>query len=423
MPTEPADASARKHTRFDDGALSVEEARARIMAQITPIRARERLALRAALGRVLGQDVVAPTDVPPHANSAMDGYALRSADLPAVGETALQLAGEVLAGHPFAGAVPPGTCVRIMTGGVIPEGADTVIAQERTRRADDRVVIGAGHQAGEHVRLAGEDLNRGATALAAGQRLTPADLGIIASLGYPEVAVLRRPRVAFFSTGDELRSLGRALQVGEIYDSNRYTLHGMIRRCGAIPLDMGVVEDAQGALEQALQDAAAQADAVITTGGVSVGTADHIKTVLARMGQVDFWKVNMKPGRPMAVGQLHGGTHLFGLPGNPVAAMVTFYQVVRPVLEHLAGATPAPDLFLTARTMEALPKSKGRREFQRGILEWDAQGQAKVRRTGTQGAGVLHSMSRANCFIVLPEESGSVAAGALVRVQPFAAFV
>lgn len=414
---------AAKRSRFDDGALSVEEARSRIMAQFTPVRECERLALRQALGRVLGQDVVAPMDVPAHANSAMDGYALRGADLPPEGEATLGLAGEVTAGHPFGGEVLPGTCVRIMTGGLIPQGADTVVAQEHVRVQDGQVVVGSRHKPGQHVRLAGEDLKRGATVLAAGHRLSAADLGVLASLGFPELGVLRQLRVAFFSTGDELRSLGQPLQPGEVYDSNRYTLYGMIQRCGAVPVDLGVVQDQPEALASAFEDAARQADAVITTGGVSVGVADHIKTVLSRVGQIAFWKVNMKPGRPMAVGQLNHGACFFGLPGNPVAAMVTFYQVVQPVLEYLSGTTPTAPIFITARAATALRKISGRREFQRGVVSWDAQGQATVRLAAAQGAGILRSMSQANCFIVLPEEGGPVAVGAPVRVQLFAGWV
>lgn len=414
--------STRKN-RFDDGALSVEDARARVMAQFTPVRQRERLALRQALGRILGQDIVAPVDVPAHANSAMDGYALRGTDLPGQGEAALQLVGRVMAGHPLGGEVQPGTCVRIMTGGVIPQGADTVVAQEHVRRQGDQVMIGPGHKPGQHVRHAGEDLSCGALVLQAGHRLMPADIGLIASLGFPEVSVLRQLRVAFFSTGDELRSLGQPLQPGDVYDSNRYTLHGMIRRCGAIPIDLGVVEDLPDALEQALDDAARQADVVITTGGVSVGAADHIKTVLSRVGQVGFWKVNMKPGRPMAVGRLKRDACFFGLPGNPVAAMVTFHQVVQPVLDYLSGTTPPTPVFLTARATSALRKIGGRREFQRGIVQWDEHGQATVQPAAAQGAGILRSMSQANCFIVLPEEGGPVAAGEPVRVQLFAGLV
>lgn len=405
--------------RFADGAISVEDACAHFREGFQPVTGVEVLALRDALDRVLAEDIHAPFDVPAHANSAMDGYALRGADLASDGDTRLQLIGQVLAGHPFAGKVQSGSCVQIMTGGVMPTGSDTVVAQERTQRQGDQIHIEAGQRSGQHVRQAGEDLQRGSLALQAGQRLGPAELGLLASLGMAEVRVLRRLRIAFFSTGDELRPLGQPLGPGDVHDSNRYILHGMIRRAGAVPVDLGLVEDDPQTLQRMLESASEQADVVITTGGVSVGSADHTRTVLARAGQVGFWKVNMKPGRPMAAGRLAGNTAFFGLPGNPVAAMVTFYQIVLPVLQHLSGGQVLAPMLLPARASLAMRKIPGRYEFQRGFFDYDAQGQRQVQLAARQGAGILRSMSRANCFVVLTPDDGPVQAGDMVQIQPF----
>jgi len=401
-------------------ALSLDDARARILAQLAPVALLEQVPLRAALGRILGAGVTARLDVPAHTNSAMDGYAVRAADLPAAGEAALHLVGESFAGHPFAGEVGPGQCARIMTGAVLPRGTDTVVMQEDVVAAGAQVRVGAGHRRGQHVRHAGEDLAAGATVLAAGRRVGAADLGLLASIGVAEVTVRRRLRVAFFSTGDELRSVGEPLGEGDIYDSNRYTLYGLLTRFGAEVFDLGVVRDEPAALREAFAHAGAAADVVLTSGGVSVGAADHVRDVLAEVGEVDFWKINMKPGKPVAFGRLRAGATFFGLPGNPVSAMVTFLQVVRPVLEHLAGAEARPPLVLTARAGEALAKGGNRREFQRGLLSNGDDGELVVRAAAPQGSGILRSMSFANCFIVLPEEGGPVAVGDRVRVEPFA---
>ncbi|MBN8713654.1 MAG: molybdopterin molybdotransferase MoeA [Xanthomonadales bacterium] len=401
-------------------ALSLEDARARILAQLTPVALLEQVPLRAALGRILGAGILARLDVPAHTNSAMDGYAVRVADLPATGGVSLALVGESFAGHPFADEVGPGQCVRIMTGAVLPRGADTVVIQEDVVAEGALVRMGAGHRRGQHVRHAGEDLAAGATVLVAGRRVGAADLGLLASIGVAEVTVRRRLRVAFFSTGDELRSLGEPLGEGDIYDSNRYTLYGLLTRFGAEVIDLGVVRDEPVALREAFARAGAAADVVLTSGGVSVGAADHVRDVLAEAGEVDFWKINMKPGKPVAFGRLHAGAAFFGLPGNPVSAMVTFLQVVRPALDHMAGATAQPPLVLTARAGEPLEKGGRRREFQRGLLASGDDGELVVRPAAPQGSGILRSMSAANCFIVLPEEGGPVAAGDLVCVEPFA---
>ena len=383
-------------------ALILSEALSRMLAEVRPVAGVETLAVRSALGRVLAADVVSGIDVPSHTNSAMDGYALRGVDLPADGERGFPVIGTSAAGRPFDGQVEPGQCVRIMTGAPMPAGTDTV---------------------GQHVRQAGEDIAAGNVALSAGTLLMPAEIGILASLGVGEVSVRRRPRVAFFSTGDELRSVGEPLGEGQIYDSNRYTIFGMLTRLGVAVLDMGVVRDDRDAVEQAFTKAAAEADAIVTSGGVSVGDADYVAETLERAGTVGFWKVAMKPGRPLAFGRIDDAL-FFGLPGNPNSVMATFYQLVQPALQALAGMPdPEPPLTMPAISASALRKKPGRREFQRGVLTRSDDGRLIVRKTGHQGSGVLSSMAAANCFIVLPEDAGPVAEGDEVTVQPFAAFV
>lgn len=419
-PTALADCCADGH---DGPALRLEDALARILAEVIPVDGAETVRIRDALGRVLDVDVVSAIDVPAHTNSAMDGYALRGRDLRPDAKTRLDIIGVAAAGQPFGGVVAAGQCVRILTGAPLPDGADTVVMQERVTRDGDAAVIGAGQRPGQHVRQAGEDIARGDVALAAGTLLMPAQLGMLASVGVGEVRVRRRPRVAFFSTGDELRSVGQPLDTGQIYDSNAYTIHGMLTRAGVEVIDMGVVRDDLADIESALSHASADADAVVTSGGVSVGDADYVRETLEKMGSVGFWKVAMKPGRPLAFGRI-GDALFFGLPGNPVSAMVTYYQLVQPALRALAGMPDrGPLLTITAVARESLRKKAGRREFQRGVLTRDDDGGLSVRRAGHQGSGVLSSMNAANCFIVLPEESGPVCEGDEVTVQPFAAFV
>jgi molybdopterin molybdotransferase len=418
--TTNADCCADGH---DGPALKLSEALSRILAEVQAVTGGETLAVRSALGRVLTADVVSRINVPSHTNSAMDGYALVGADLPADGETRLEVIGTSAAGRPFAGKVSPGQCVRIMTGAPMPVGADSVVMQENVVRDADTVIVGAGQRAGQHVRQAGEDIAAGNVALSAGTLLMPAEIGILGSLGVGEVSVRRRPRVAFFSTGDELRSVGEPLGEGQIYDSNRYTIFGMLTRLGVELLDMGVIRDDRDAIEQAFAKAAAEADAIVTSGGVSVGDADYVAETLERAGTVGFWRVAMKPGRPLAFGRI-GDALFFGLPGNPNSVMATFYQLVQPALQALAGMPdPQPPLTMPAISASALRKKPGRREFQRGVLSRTEDGQLVVRRTGQQGSGVLSSMAAANCFIVLPEDSGPVSEGDEVTVQPFAAFV
>ncbi len=411
---------------YDPDALPVAQAQAFIARLVPRVQAVESLALRSALGRVLARDIVSPIDVPSHDNSAMDGYALRAADLAAHGDSLIGVAGTAFAGAQFRSAVAAGHGVRIMTGAVMPAGLDTVVPQEFTRAAPDgRICIPAGTvAAGDNRRLAGEDLARGAVALAAGRTITPADLGLLASLGQAEVPVFRRLRVAFFSTGDELRSIGEPLDAGCVYDSNRYTLWGMLQRLGVDPIDMGVVRDDPAALRQAFTQAAASADAVITSGGISVGEADHTRQVMKALGEVLFWKIAMRPGRPMAIGRI--GTRsamLFGLPGNPVAVMVTFYALVRDALLAMSGATPQPLPLLRAVSAVALRKKPGRTEYQRGIVTPLADGRWQVQITGAQGSGILRSMSQANGMVLLHHGQGHVAAGDLVDVIPFQGLV
>jgi molybdopterin molybdotransferase len=407
---------------YDPDALPVRDAQRIIREFVTPVRATEMVALRAALGRVLAADIISPIDVPSHDNSAMDGYALRGSDLPADAPARLAVIGTAYAGRAFDGSPRPGECVRIMTGGVMPAGCDSVVPQEFVTVEGDTMVIAPGTiHAGDNRRLAGEDLKAGSAALRAGKVVRPADLGLLASLGVAEVPVQRRLRVAFFSTGDELRSIGQPLDEGCVYDSNRYTIYGMLQRLGCDLIDMGVVRDDPQALEQALRDACENADAIITSGGVSVGAADYTKQIMARLGDVTFWKIGMRPGRPLAFGRIHSNgrsAFLFGLPGNPVAVMVSFYFFARDALLRMMGAD-APLELVRARAAATIRKKPGRTEYQRGILARAADGQPTVTITGSQGSGILRSMSEANCMVVLHDEQGTVEAGDMVDVLLF----
>jgi molybdopterin molybdotransferase len=405
---------------YDPNSLPVDRARELILQLISPITGHDQVFIRQALDRVLAADVISPVDVPAHDNSAMDGFALRAEDLAAEGETRLRIIGTAFAGRALESKVGAGETARIMTGAVLPAGVDCVAVQEVVKVEGDFAIIPPGQRRDQNVRRAGEDLTAGKPALAAGKKLRPAELGILASLGIAEVAVKRRLRVALFSTGDELASIGQTLSPGQVYDSNRYTLWGMLTRLGCEVIDLGVVRDDPLALEAALLEAAQNADAIITSGGVSVGEADFIKELMTRLGEVAFWKIAMKPGRPMAFGKIGSGKEsawLFGLPGNPVAVMVTFYQFVRPALLKLAGVTPQSTFpGFPARCSEAMKKGKGRTEFQRGVL-FQENGEWCVRPTGAQGSGVLRSMAEADCFIVLEPDLEKVGAGETVMVQ------
>jgi len=397
---------------------------------VAPLQETEEVGIFEALDRILAEDVISPISVPPHDNAAMDGYALSAASLDPQGETVLRVLGTRYAGDARGDtAVGSDACVRIMTGAVMPAGLDTVVPVEFVRAETvagvERVHIPAGVvQAGDNRRLCGEDLMAGQPALRAGERLGPAALGLIASLGIARVRVVRRLRVAYFSTGDEILSLGEPLRAGAIYDSNRYTVYGLLRRLGVDVIDLGVVRDEPDALEAAFRDAAARADAIITSGGVSMGEADHTKAMMRRLGDVAFWRIAMRPGRPMAVGRLvkkdnTAPTVLFGLPGNPVAVMVTFLAFVRPSLLRMMGARDTAPILLKARSDEAMRKKPGRTEYQRGIVTRDADGTLRVRTTGNQGSGVLRSMVEANGLIVLGHGQGHVAVGDEVEVMMF----
>jgi molybdopterin molybdotransferase len=408
---------------YDADDLPVDVARAFIARMLPRVRAVEHLSLRASLGRVLAQDIVSTIDVPPQDNSAMDGYAFRGDELRPGEATVLTVAGIGLAGQVVGHAIGAGHCARIMTGAVMPTGLDTVVPQELVQRDGDRIAVPAGAvKPGANRRLAGEDLARGSIALHAGRALRPADLGLVASLGRGELPVWRRPRVAFFSTGNELRSVGDTLDEGCVYDSNRYTLWGMLQRLGVEVLDLGIVRDEPAALEAALRHAVENADVVITSGGVSVGEADHTRAVMAQLGEVLFWRIAMRPGRPMAVGRIASQGReavLFGLPGNPVAVMVGFYAFVRDALLAMSGATVQPLPMLQARCTTVIRKRPGRTEYQRGIVSRDPDGAWQVAITGSQGSGVLRSMSEANGLVVLPHDQGDLPAGSVVEILPF----
>lgn len=403
--------------------LSVPMAQAILADAVAPIADLEQLALPQALERILAADIISPISVPAHDNSAMDGYALHGADLGGNAPVTLAVVDTILAGRPGTVPVQRGQCARIMTGAVMPDGCDSVVPQELVRQSSEHSITLAPDciRPGDNRRFKGEDLMQGQPALLQGKILGPAELGLLASLGIATVPVRRRLRVAFFSTGDELRSIGEALEPGCIYDSNRYTLLGMLTRLGCEVLDMGIVKDNPQALETALRGACAQADVIITSGGVSSGAADFTREILARLGEVAFWQINMRPGRPMAFGNIASDGHsalLLGLPGNPVAVMAAFYFLARPTLLRLMGADAhtASPLLLQVAAQDPIRKKRGRTEYQRGIVERGADGRQHVRVTGAQGSGILRSMTQANCMIVLHAEQGHVAAGDLVDI-------
>ena len=424
--TTPAlslDQIAERLQGYDPQALSASQVNAFLAQLVQPVREQETVPLMQAHGRILAHDVVSPISVPPHDNSAMDGYALRGAELLAGQVTHFKVVGTAFAGAAWQGSVQAGECVRIMTGAIMPAELDTVAPQELAKTEGDTVQIPSGLlQSGDNRRLLGEDLMAGQAALSAGARLTPAACGLLASLGLPTATVWRRPKVAYFSTGDEILSLGEAPREGAVYDSNRYTVAGLVQALGCVLIDMGVVRDDPASLEQAFVDAAAQADAIITSGGVSVGEADHTKAMMKKLGDVAFWRIAMRPGRPMAVGRIQRGERsavLFGLPGNPVAVMVTFAAFVRPALQQLMGWQAPPLPMLKAQSTEALRKKPGRTEYQRGIVSTNAAGELQVSITGNQGSGVLSSMVQANGLIVLGHVQGNVAVGDAVNVMMF----
>lgn len=406
-----------------DHTLTVADALQNIYNTLVPLTEFETVAIKDALYRVLAKDIVSPLNIPPANNSAMDGYALKSSDIPVKGTARIKVIGTAFAGKPLQKKVSQGQCVRIMTGAVVPDSTDTVVIQEHTESVDDdTILIDSSTHPGANVRQAGEDIAVNDTALEKGRRLTAADLGLIASLGIGEVAVIRKLRVAFFSTGDELCSINKRLQAGQIYDSNRYTLFGMLNAFNIKIIDMGVITDQRQQLQQAFASAEQKADVIITTGGVSVGEADFVKEVLQEHGLINFWKVAMKPGRPLVFGKI-GNAFFFGLPGNPVSVMVTFYQFVRPALRVLMGEKRSEAFTMQVPSTSRLKKRPGRTEYQRGVLKRDKDQQWVVKKTGAQGSGILSSMSQANCFIILPTESTVIEPGTMVEVQPFSGYL
>lgn len=422
-PMKTIDQIAAELQGYDPQSLSADRVNDFLARLVEPVSECESVKVLDALDRVLAEDVISPISVPPHDNSAMDGFAFDSRQLSPGKDLTLRVVGTAFAGKAWQGTVGTGECLKIMTGAIMPPALDTVVPLEFVQLQGDAITLPSNAvQRGDNRRLLGEDLMAGQPALGKGQRLGPAALGLIASLGLPSVKVYRRIRVAYFSTGDEILSLGDEPREGAVFDSNRYTVFGLLTRMGAEVIDMGVVGDDPTLLEAAFRDAASRADAIITSGGVSMGEADHTKAMMKKVGDVAFWRIAMRPGRPMAVGRIEQGEKsavLFGLPGNPVAVMVTFLAFVRPALHRLMGCTTSEPVFLKAHTMEPLRKKPGRTEYQRGVVFRSAEGALQVRTTGNQGSGVLSSMVQANGLIVLHHHQGNVAEGDPVDVMMF----
>jgi len=398
--------------------LTIDDALDRIEAAVKPVSGTEKAALKNALGRVLAEAVYAPINIPHDRNAAMDGYAFASRDMADGQAFTLTLAGTSWAGRPFQGQLKAGQCVRIFTGAVVPEQADSVIMQEQVHVRGQSIHFPADTGALQNIREVGEDVKQGDCLIAQPKKLTAVDLGLLASAGIDEVTVKRQLKIAYFSTGDELTALGRPLEPGKIYDSNRAMLGGLLADPGYSVVDLGAIPDDKQLLEDRFIEASKHYDAIITTGGASVGEADYVKEILQNCGEVNFWKIAIKPGKPLAFGSI-GGCYFFGLPGNPVAVVVTFQQIVAPALRRLSGAPPAKPLRFTATCTSTLKKSPGRREYQRGILSQDENGEFLVASAGRQGSHILSSMSQSGCYIVLPEESKGVQAGDRVTVEPF----
>lgn len=411
---QPTTASTSCADDYDPNSLNMDEAVTRIHSMLHPVNAYEQLDIRQALNRVLFENVSSTINVPSHTNSAMDGYAIKYADK----DKTLSVIGNSFAGHPYDGVLESGQAIRIMTGAAIPDGADTVVMQEHVKTHETAIEITHSIKSGENIRQKGEDLKIGDTALSKGRKIIASDVGLLASMGISEVKVSRKLRVAFFSTGDELKNVGEPLEYGQIYDSNRYTLYCMLNQLGCDVIDMGIIPDNKEKIESAFKIAAHNADVLITSGGVSVGEADFVKLTLEKLGKINFWKIAMKPGRPLAVGTIDK-SYFFGLPGNPVSAMVTFFQFVQPALRFLMGQSQYENSYQEVKCVSPLKKRPGRVEFQRGILFKDENGKTVVKTTGNQGSHVLSSMSKANCFIILEQDCGQVDVGTTVKVQAF----
>lgn len=401
------------------GLLPLSQALDAMRGVISPVTEHEQCDLMQARGRILAEDVISQVNVPPSDNSAMDGYAMIAADLQL--KDTLELVGTAFAGIPYEGTVNTGQCVRIMTGAIIPNGTDAVVMQENTAVSDvdpQHIQFMQSPKAGNSVRRAGEDISHGAAVLKAGTRLTPAHLSLLASVGISAAPVVRKLKVGLIATGDELVSPGNTLKSGQIYESNRYALRGMLEEFGAHVIDFGIVEDKRESLQRTFKEADTHCDIVLSCGGVSVGDADYVKDVLQSIGSVNFWKVAIKPGKPFAFGKL-SKAWFCGLPGNPVSSYVTFEQLVKPVLETLSGQTPSAAMLLNATADCDIRKVPGRADYQRGIYRTDQDGQLFVSPNGKQGSGVMSSIAHANCYIVLAQDAGSVEQGSTVHIQPF----
>jgi len=398
--------------------LSVEQTLENIKNGISSLSNTIVLPIRDALDHVLAEEVISTINVPPHRNSAMDGYAIKYSDIKNDPDATLNVVGKSFAGEPYTGNVKAGECVRIMTGAMMPADCDSVIMQEQTEKQDNSITVSGSHRPEENVRFPGEDIKQGDVILQPGKKISPADLGLLSSIGIAEITVYCIPKVAFFSTGDELKSLDEELGPGDIYDSNRYTLHGMLKQMNVEIIDLGVIADKKELIKQTLIDAAEKADMVLTSGGASVGEADYISDILNEIGAVNFWKIAMKPGKPLAFGHINE-TPFFGLPGNPVSVMATCYLFVQPAIQQLKGINKDDQLKLTAKLENNLKKAPGRTDFQRGIFTQQQNGKLSVSTTGMQGSHILTSMSLANCFIVLPRDSGNISEGELVEILPF----
>jgi len=407
---------------FGGSLLGIDAARQMIVERVPPVAGVERVPLRQALGRILGEDIAAPIAVPGYDNSAVDGYAVRFEDLSPDKPTTLRCIDRVAAGHDPSAALSAGMATRIFTGALLPEGADVVIMQEDCERDGDKVIIRPGIKRGANTRKAGEDVARGAAALAAGKRLGPADLGLLAALGFVEVPVRRKLVVALLSTGDEVREPGEPLRRGQIHDANRYILAGLLERLGVEVSDRGIVRDDPASLGAALRQASNDSDLIITSGGVSTGEEDHVRAAIANHGSLYFWRLAIKPGRPVAMGQI-GSTPLAGLPGNPVAALLTFALVARPVIESLCGA--APHIAQRFRVLSDFPykKKTGRREYVRVSLVAVANGLARARRFPKEGAGMLTSLTETDGLVELPEETTRLELGAEVDFIPYSELI
>ena len=401
------------------GLIPVADAEQALLEQVSSITDSEVVSLPDAIGRVLADPVASTIDVPPHANSAMDGYAVLGRSLPASGNRQFNVVGTALAGKPWTHRCGPNETVQVMTGAVMPHGTDTVVIQEDVRVNNEVAIIASGHSLGQNVRQAGEDLARNEIAVEAGVRIGAAELGVLASVGVGRVNVVRKPVVAVFSTGDELKNAGDQLTPGAIYDSNRYTLIGMLQRTGLEILNLGIIPDDPYLTEQALANASAKADLIITSGGVSTGSADYVIQTLEKLGEINLWRIAIRPGRPFAFGRITN-TLFFGLPGNPVAVMVTFYRLVQPALRRLMGESNVhPIPIVKARAVTRFRKKPNRSEVYRAVLSQDEDGNPVVSSTGQQGSGLLSSMSRANCFVLLDDRATTANPGDMVDVQLF----